>query len=63
MSKKKNNTPLEAPLYWVEKVTAAVEALKEVPLWGHPPAFPLEAAQEKLEALLGKPVTLTLGKA
>lgn len=63
MSKKNKDIPLEAPLYWVEKVSEAVDALKEVPLWGHPPAFPLKAAQEKMEELLGGPVKLTMGKA
>jgi flagellar motor switch protein FliN/FliY len=63
MSKENKNIPLEAPLYWVEKVTAAVDALKEVPLWGHPPIFPFKAAQDAIEGLLGGPVKLTTGKA
>jgi flagellar motor switch protein FliN len=50
----------EAPLYWLETVTAAVDALKEIPLWGHPPDFPLAAVEEKLEELFRAPVKLSI---
>lgn len=50
----------QPPLYWLEAINTAVDALKETPLWGHPPDFPLAIAEEKLERVFKTPVKLSI---
>ena len=52
----------QAPLYWLETVTAAVDALKEIPLWGNPPDFPLAAVEKRLGRLFGAAVNVHIEK-
>lgn len=42
----------EPPLFWMKHICDTLEDLKEIPLWGYPPAFPLEALSEKIATLL-----------
>lgn len=37
---------------WIKKVEGTLEAAKQIPLWGHPPAFPWKALSERLSHVL-----------
>ncbi len=44
-----------APLFWIKQLQHSLEDLKEIPLWGTAPSFPLDQLAHQLGALLHIP--------
>src|SRR5579862_2102200 len=42
----------DAPFFWIKQISDTLEELKEIPLWGFPPAFPFDACAKKIAQLL-----------
>jgi len=42
----------DAPFFWIKQISDTLEEVKEIPLWGFPPAFPMEACASKIAQLL-----------
>ncbi len=45
----------QAPLFWLKKIETALIDMKEIPLWGYPPAFPWEMAASQIGSALQLP--------
>jgi len=45
----------EPPLFWIKQISDSLSEVKEVPLWGFPPAFPLDALTKQIAELLHLP--------
>ncbi len=44
-----------SPLFWVKRVEHALEEMRQIPLWGTPPAFPWDACVQKIGAIFQSP--------
>lgn len=40
------------PLFWIKQISSSLEEIKEIPLWGFPPPFPLEECSRKIADVL-----------
>lgn len=42
----------DIPLFWIKQINDTLDEVKEIPLWGFPPVFPLDAFSQNFASLL-----------